>query len=486
MSTKSLPVLLLACVGCGGFLHPVDKAPPAPVPTPSTWSLVGTSTTPNAGRWWRSFESPTLDGLVAEAFERSPTLLQAFARMAQAGAAARGQKAGFFPTIGAEASINSNRSVSDPSIFNAPGDPFTNTITTSNFGLSAQYEVDVWGRVAHAYGSAKADFRATEADVEAAAMTLASSVVDTYLQLLEQQANFALIREQLEVSETYLELVEFRFDQGVSSGLDVFQQRQQLAATRNLLPNARQGVELLEHQLSVLLGRPPSGGFDVEGRLPQPPPMPEVGIPSAVLLQRPDVKAALERVVAADHGVGSAIAARLPALNLSGSFGTRGFPASALFEEYVRTLTAGLTGTLFDGGRLRAEEKRNRAVLEERIGAYAQAVLTALREVEDALSNRRAAEELVGSTEVELAAAKATLVEARLRYGNGLSEYLPVLDALRAQQETQRRLLTARRQLLSAQVELYRALGGTWAAELEKPSLASGEDEDEDDEGSAS
>jgi outer membrane protein, multidrug efflux system len=469
------PVLLLAC---GGVLHPVDDTPKAPVATPSAWSLVGTSTTPSAGRWWHNFENPALDALVQEAFAKSPTLFQAFARMAQARAASQGQKAGFFPTIGAEAGINSNRSVTDPSIFNRPGDPFTNTITTSNLGLSAQYEVDVWGRVAHAYGGARADFRATEADVEAAAMTLASSVVDVYLQLLEQQANLALIQDQLEVSKTYLELVEFRFDQGVSSGLDVFQQRQQLAATRNLLPNARQGVETLEHRLSVLVGRSPGLGMEVEGRLPAPLPMPEVGVPGAVLLQRPDVHAALERVVAADHRIGSAIADRLPALNLSASFGTRGFPVSALFEEYVRTLTAGLTGTFFDGGRLRSEVKRNRALLEERIGAYAQVILTALREVEDALSTRRAAEELIASTELELSAAKSTLEEARLRYGNGLSEYLPVLDALRAQQETQRRLLTARRQLLSAQVELYRALGGTWAGEVEKPSLASGEDDD--------
>ncbi|MEM1024453.1 MAG: efflux transporter outer membrane subunit [Myxococcota bacterium] len=477
--------LLLLLIGCGGVLHRVDQTPPPPVEPPSVWAGIGTatSTTPYDGQWWSTFGSPTIDGLVEEAFDRSPTLGQAFARLRQAQAGVKTQRSGFFPTITADATVNSNRNVSDPAAFGQMGDPFSNTITTTTLQASAQYEVDVWGRIAHAYRGARADFRATEAEVESAAMTLAATVVDTYLQLAEQRANFALVQEQLEVSETYLELVEFRFDQGVSSGLDVFQQRQQLASTRNLLPTARQGIELLEHQLSVLLGQPPGQGLPSVEALPDLPPMPEAGIPSAVLLQRPDVKAALERVVGADHRVGSAIAAQLPALNLAASVGTRGFPVSALFEEYIRNLTAGLTGTLFAGGRLRAEVERNRGLLEEQLAAYAQVVLTALRELEDALSVRRAAEALVASIETELEAAVATLEEARLRYGNGLAEYLPVLEALRAQQETQRRLLTARRQLLSAQVELHRALGGTWAADIENPSLADG---GSDSEGSSS
>lgn len=460
--------LFVGTAGCGGLLHSVEEAPEPPIIVPEAWRGEASSTSPSDARWWESFEDPRLDALLRKAFQQNLDLYQAFARLRQADAAVRGARSGFFPTISGDA--NGGRS---KTVVNFGQGPVG--FSQDQFGLTAaaSYEIDLWGRVAQGYGASRKDRVAAEADVSAAAMTLAARVTDTYLELIEQRQTLKLLEAQIESSKTFLELLELRFDQGVSGGLDVFQQRQQLASTRALRPPVRARLAVLEHQLAVLVGRAPRS-IDTDQAptsLPTPPPLPELGVPAAVLLQRPDVQAAQARLVAEDHRIGVAIAERFPRVSLDASTGFRAFDLSDLFQQFVWSVGSSITAVVYDGGRLSSQVEGQRARFDELLGVYGQTVLVALREVQDALAQEAQQQELLVDLEEQRIAAEGALQEARIRYGNGLSDYLPVLTALTATQTAERSLVTAKRQLLSFRVELYRALGGTWTEGLKTPRL---------------
>lgn len=460
--------LALSVTACGGLIHRVDDAPAAPVSTPDAWSTSTSTATPSGDRWWESFDDPVLTGLVEEALGRNFDLVAAYARLEQARALRKSARSGFFPQV--DGNANGNRARRN---FNFGSGTIPVEQDTFSLQASASYEIDVWGRVAHQANAASRDFAASGLEAQSAAMTVAAQVALTYWELVEQRSILKLLEEQVDSSKTYLELLELRFDQGSASGLDVFQQRQQVASRLSAIPPVEARVDVLENALSVLLAEPPRSVEATLETLPELPPRPSVGIPSDVLRQRPDVRAAELRLVAQDHRVGTAIADRYPRVNLSGSVGFNAFDFTDLFQQFVWSLGAGLTGPLFDGGRRAAEVDRNRAVLEERLATYGSTILTALEEVENALVNEERQGELIDALERQLAAGRDTLAQARLQYANGLTDYLPVLAALTEVQQLERSVVTARRQWLAFRVQLYRALGGTWAEDLERPQISS-------------
>ncbi|NJK88227.1 MAG: efflux transporter outer membrane subunit [Myxococcales bacterium] len=448
--------------GCGSIVHSVDATPPPPVPAYESWSTGTSSVGPDTERWWESFNDPRLTTFVDAALSNNLDLVAAAARLEQARAILRGARAGYFPQVNGTAAGSRSRTN-----FNLGSGPIAFEQDSFSLQATASYEVDVWGRVAHAAKAANRQFQATREDLRSAAMTVVAQVAATYFEIVEQRATLTLLEEQLEASRTYLELVELRFDQGVSSGLDVFQQRQQLAGTLAAIPPVKARLETLETTLSVLLARPPRSVDVDEGVLPALPPSPPLGIPATLVQQRPDVRAAELRVVAQDHQLGSAIADRFPRVNLDASLGFRAFDLADLFQQFVWSLGASITGAIFDGGRRNAEVDRNRAILLERLADYGRTILTALEEVEAAIVNEAQQKELIDALELQLDAARSALQEARLRYANGLTDYLPVLTALTQVQELERRLLSAERQMLAFRIQLYRALGGSWEVEME-------------------
>jgi len=461
-------ILLFAhAFGCGGIIHAVDEAPPPPVESRDVWTVGSSTTSPVSGRWWQSFDDPKLEALVEAALGTNLDLVAAYARLARAEALQKSARAGFFPQVDASASGSRARRN-----FNFGSGTIPVEQDTFSLSASASYEIDVWGRVAHAAKAAQREFQASAYDAETAAMTVASRVATTYYDLVEQRATLALLEAQLRASATYLELLELRFDQGTASGLDVFQQREQVASQRANLPPVLARIEVLENALSTLLARPPQNVTVERVVLPEPPPFPEIGIPSAVLRQRPDVRAAELRLIAEDHRLGTAIADRYPRVNLDASLGFNAFDFADLFEQFVWSLGASITGALFDGGRRAAEVERNRAVVEERLAVYGQTILTALEEVENALVNERRQVDLIEALDRQLEAARSTLEQARLQYANGLTDYLPVLTALTQSQQLERAVVSARRQRLVFRIQLHRALGGTWAEELPPPALS--------------
>jgi outer membrane protein TolC len=279
------------------------------------------------------------------------------------------------------------------------------------------------------------------------------------------------LQEQIQVSQSLLELTEVRFGVGAGSAVDVLQQRQQLEATQAEIPVVRSTLNTSYHQLAVLLGSTP-GSLDMlapDGRLPALPPFPQLGAPALLLMARPDLQAAQLRLQAADFRVAAAVAERLPrlVLDLSYEFSARSF--ATVFRQEVGSLVGNLVLPLIDGGRRRNQVLRQKAATQELLDRFGQAYLEALLEIEDALVRERFQVELIKNLENQISLAQATLQESQSRYVYGLINYLTVLIAVQSLQGLQRRMISENRGLLSNRARLYRALGGHWTNSVAPP-----------------
>ena len=522
-----LPWLALSCAACSAFLPTRETPPEGQLPAAFAMREEDAAEVDRPDRWWEAFGSEELNRLLDEALEENLTLRQAWARLDQAGSSAVQAAAGLYPEVSLDGGASYNRAVRTvegagaaswqsqmkDAVINGTvrgisnafsggggvagqiggsglsavggqatgGQGSTARVTTEtkqfDLSLAVSYEVDLWRRVSSQARAAQRDFEATREDVESAAMTLAAEIVQRWLAILEQQALKAILAEQVETNATYLELVELRFRKSQVSALDVYQQRQAVSEVKKLIPLTEAQEQILRHELAVLLGKPPGsiltlGTYDLEAV----PPLPSAGVPADLLMNRPDMRSALARLNAADYRVAVSRADRLPAIRLSGGVGYGADDIANLFDDWFVNLAASLTAPLFDGSRRKAEVDRTLAVVEERLASYRLTVLTAIREVEDALVLERKQGEHVDALARELEDARNALEQAGERYLKGQNDYLPVLTALERTQFLTRNLVAARRDLLSFRVGLYRALGGSWTRELEPPARLSEEE----------
>jgi outer membrane protein, multidrug efflux system len=471
-AARSRTVVALLCLLLGGCLiHSVDKEPKAAIELPKRFTQAG-SKSKDPGNWWQQFGDAELNELFGRALEGNLMLAQAWARYDQGKALDKAATAGLFPRL--DASISSGRSKSPPRIFNlGQGETTIPGVETNSFNgsLPMSYELDVWGRVRSGMFAAEKDVEAFRADVEAMAVTVAANVTERWLDVVEQRARRKLLNEQLKTSGSVLALAELQFKQGQAALSDVYQQRTQLQSLQTQLIATDTQESLAIQNLAVLLAKVPGTKLALSRtELPKLVPLPTSGVPSQLLLRRPDLRAARARVVAQDYRVGAAIAARFPQLSLSGSIGLNAQTLSNFFESFVWNFLGSIGGTVFDGGRLAAEVDRNRGALQERLAAYGQALLNALLEVESTLVQERQQRATLRVLNAQVETSSATVAAARLRFLSGVTgSYLPTLTAIRSLQLAEQNLLRAERQLLSQRVQLYRALGSTWTQKLKRP-----------------
>jgi NodT family efflux transporter outer membrane factor (OMF) lipoprotein len=465
MERIALPCLGAFLAASCALFSPPERDPRSVSPVPEDYgpNTSAGSSVPN--RWWKAFDDNELDRLVMETLANNQSLARSAARLKQARALARQKGVGRWPELDLEASVSST----EQHVEDRPTGDDTQTWETYGLGLALSYELDLWGRVDAIRRAADLDAFASGADLETAAMTLSAETALRYFETVAVRQTIDILDNQLDTNQEILDLIELRFMRSRATALDVLDQREVVAQTESLIPPQQAREKSLLRELSVLQGRPPSEEAIVESReLPRPPPAPDSGIPADLLSRRPDVKAAWQRLRAADWGVASARADRMPAIRLTAAGGYESDSVDTLFDNWIINLAASLTAPLFDAGRRKAEVERQRAIVEERVAAYRETVLRALKETQDALSNEHSQAERLDALDRQLELAALSREQALMRYGQGRETYLRVLTALNKEQSLRRSMVQAEYELLVYRVQLYRALGGDWGAVVEE------------------
>lgn len=396
--------------------------------------------------WWQAWPQQELGLLIQQAFSDNPGLAQTQARLSAAQASLASSQAELFPSLSASAEVS---------------DGFADSTAqqSTRIGLAAAYEVDLWGRVRNQRAASLLEAQATEQDLRAAEISLSASVASLWFQIGAARERLDLIRIDRRNYETTLSLIETRYRQGQLSAGNVLQQRQLLESTRASEASAVSELAVLRHALSETLGSDWQEDWNGAKNW-QVPPMPYTGVAARSVMRRPDVEQAWLRVLAADHSVGAAIAARFPQLDLSLSATSSNAGALDVFDQWIGSMAASLLGPIFDGGARRAEVERQRAILDQRIAEFRAQTLLAFREVQDALVNDRALQQRVASLLEQQRLSDAAVQSLLVQLRHGASDFPSLLDAQISFSAVKRDLLSARQQLVENRITLYRALAG--------------------------
>ncbi len=455
--TRILLVLpVLALTGC--VTAPEPPVGQTTLDAPARWAndAAAEDAAPTAlsSDWWRLFEAPDLDALVARALTNNPDLEANRRAVAAARAQARAAGAGLLPTL--DASGSGTRSWPGQ---RKPGNSF-------QAGFDAAYEVDLWGGTSAEVEAAEASAAGTAFDRDAAALGLTADVATTWFQILNLNDRLTSARRILAITEETLTLVETQAALGAASGLEVAQQRGAVASLRAEIPRLEQSRAEAGDALAALLGTTVASLPVMDGGLSAVT-LPEVtpGLPSELLTRRPDVRSAEAAVTAAGASLRAARAAMFPSLRLTGGGGWSSDELASLFTPggFLASLAAGLTQPLFDGGRLAAQRDSAEEEGRQAEARYRSAVIAAFQDVEDALAAVRY------SAEIEAAQAEAYVQTreahrlAEARYRAGRTDFLSLLDAQRSLFEQEDSLEQSHLSRLNAAVALVKALGGGWS-----------------------
>lgn len=406
------------------------------------------------GKWWLSFEDPNLNAVIEESIVNNFTVRSAWDRLTQAEQIAIETGAALWPSATYFAGGERTRQeISD-----------TTTYRSDYFaGVSVAYEIDLWGRIRSAQQAAALDAQAAQENINAAAMTLTSAIAKTWYLLAEAKELEQVIGRQIETNQKILEVIKVQFRQGQVGAADVFSQEQLIQASRSQLIQVQEDSEVLQHQLSVLMGRTPALWWaDTSMDLVSLGQLPKIDVPAVVIQRRPDVVSAYRTVQAADERLASAIADQYPTLSLSASAETSADKVNDLFDDWLGNLAANIAGPLFDAGLRKAEVQRRRALVSERLNTYSQTVLDALQETEDAISQEWHQRKYIESLQKQLALAHKVYERTYEYYLKGRLDYLRVLTALISMQGLEQRELTARRVLIDRRIDLCRSIAGGW------------------------
>jgi len=416
--------------------------------------------------WWTVFGDKELDQLEQRALRDNPNVRAAAQRLVQAQAQLGVTRASQLPTVGVSAGVSNSRTSAETPMGVTFGG---RSIKGNEFSVGANfsYELDLWGRVRRAVEAADAQALAAQDDRDGVMLMLSSQVATTYWQLRGLDADIAILNDALATRRESQQLIEARFNAGLSNELDVSRTRIERANAEADIQEAQRQRNTLEHALAVLVGASPSEAIVAPAAgtaLPQPPAIP-VGLPASLLGQRPDLAASVATLKAFNAQVGVAEGAYYPSLSLTGNFGYASETLSNLAKGSARQFSFGplaLSLPVFEGGRIEANVKLARARYDEAVANHEGRLLTALREVEDALSDVQQRQKQ-GDVQVQAQQAAARAVQvAQARFDRGVSTYLDVTDAQRSALAADRAAAQIRTQRLLAAVSVARALGGGW------------------------
>jgi len=458
---KLLLPLAAALLAAGCSMMPKYERPAAPVPGAFPYPSAQGGTPAAQLSWEQFFADARLRSLIATALRNNRDLRVAVLNIAQARAQYDIRNADRFPTVGATVSGSRTPNTSGGNT----------TAYSAAVGFSA-WEIDFFGRIASLSEAALAQYLGTEEGRKAAQITLVASVANAWLNLAADEELLALTRQTLATREESLRLTRLRFENGASSEID-FRLAQSLAETARATLAQLQRLRATDlNLLGLLIGEPVGPDYQVglttaDVRLPDVP----AGLPSEVLVRRPDVRQAEQQLVAANANIGAARAAFFPRISLTAGLGTASSDLSGLFHggSWGFSVAPTLLQPIFDAGRNRAGLASAEVSRDIAVAQYERAIQQAFRDVADALAGRATYTDQVEAQARVVEAESARYRLARLRYENGIASYLDLLDAQRSLFTAEQALVQARLARLQNQVQLYRSLGGGWTEAATAP-----------------
>lgn len=457
----SLLLMSSACATTGRISTPAVRVNAA-----SGWGnqAQGTVTGSQQGlsRWWEQLGDQTLTSVIDRVMTGSPDVRTAQARLRQARAQRNVAAADLAPTVNASAGGSDRR----------------NGSAAGSATFDASWEPDIFGGIRKGIDAAAADARATANDLNATRVSLAAEAGREYIELRTFQSRLEVARRNETAQAETLELTQFCAQAGLVGSLDVERARTNLEQTRAQIPTLESNVAQSIHRLSILAGLEPAAlakELNAAAPLPEAPGQVAIGIPAETLRQRPDVRAAEERITAETARVGQANARQYPQFSLSGSIGVEVLSGALTGGTSLVASAAGsVLQRVFDAGRIRQQIEVQSAVQEQVVASYDATVLLALEEVENALvafeKNRVRLESLSAARE---AASNAELL-ARTQYQAGLTDFQTVLDTQRTVLTVEDSVAATKGDRMTALIQLYKALGGGWAASQQVAAAATG------------
>ncbi len=424
---------------------PVAAAFPAVAASASTAS---TGVAPPAQAWQSYFKDARLDQLISAALANNRDLRVSMLNIEVARAQVGLSRANEFPTVNLQGTHTRETGIQ--------------TINTVGLAV-AGYEVDLWGRVRSLTDAALAQLSATEEARKAAQISLIASVANAYYAMAGDQALLDVATQTLKTRSDTMKLVQLRFDNGVTSSIDLQLNKSLVETARVAFVAAQRQRALDQNALELLVGGPlpaqlPAAPAWDDMALPDVP----VGLPSDVLLNRPDVRQAEQQLIAANANIGAARAAFFPAISLTGSYGTASTSLSGLFDHQAWSFIPQVTLPLFDAGRTRNNLNVSKAQRDIAQAQYEKAIQSAFRDVADALAGRATLVDQLAAQQAETDAEAARFKLSDLLFTNGVASSLDQLDAQRSLFASQQALVQVKLALLQNRIAVYRALGGGW------------------------
>jgi NodT family efflux transporter outer membrane factor (OMF) lipoprotein len=458
--------MLAVLAGCA--VGPNYRAPKVAMPSEWKDAPTGVTTNPPAelAAWWKTLRDPKLDSLIGRAAQANFDLKAAEARL-QAARALRGVVAAdFIPTIGANASATTARRSANAQVFQSRA----LDSDTYQMGFDASWEIDIFGGRRRAYQAATADMQAVEADRNAVLVSLLAEVARNYVDYRSTQQRLRIARQNIAAQQEVVDISQLRFDKGLSSELDVSQAKALLAASQSTLPSFETALKQSSFRLSVLLGEQP-GSLEAElaseSPIPAMPPEVPAGLPSELLLRRPDIQRSERQLAGTTARIGVATAELFPKFYLTGAMGYQSLSTENLVEPASKFWSAGpgVRWRLLEYPRLKQQINITTAQQEQVLAQFNQVVLLSLEEVENAIVAYGNEQVRHQSLSESVAQSRRSFDLANELYTKGVGEFLNVLIAQRALFESEDALVQSRRTMTQNAVALYKALGGGWQTE---------------------
>ena len=459
----------LALAGC--TVGPDYRAKtPAELGVPTAYSVPAPASPEDLTRWWSNFDDPVLGQLVEQARGANTDIAQAIGRLRQAREALVQSRASLLPTLSGSAGYQRNENLRGGGrSFTLPDGTVVDTggggTNSFSAGLSASYQVGLFGEIRRTVEASRAQYEASGFDYATVLLSVESEVARNYVLARAYQAQLANARASLAIQDDNLEIAGFRVQAGLVSSVDVEQARSQRAQTAASVPQIEQHYAAAVARLGVLTGQAPGAlrsALAAPRAIPKGPASVGVGIPADALRRRPDVRSAERTLAAATARIGVAKAQLYPALAITGNINSNATSLTGLGDAITGGLFAGLTQAIFNGGRLRAQVRSNEAAADTAFANYKGVVLLALEDIENAIVALDSARRRETQFAIAYDAANASAILSRSQYRTGLTDFTTLNQQEAALLSAQNGLTQARSDQATALIALYDALGGGW------------------------